>query len=197
MANFNLKDSTGQFWGFSVDASGNIQSATVPVGPLSVIVLQGPSDQAFQLVTSTGGVLSGSGLSDPKIVGATHVLMVDPTGAFQYQLTVDSHGQPHTALDQSWQPGTPVGELYPTQYYPTFSQPGGPGTPTFPQQDIGEKLGTFTAGCGHWFNNWWVPNSAFLGVPSAYIACPLCGYVQQIVTPQSLIYTDPFYIIVG
>jgi hypothetical protein len=79
-----------------------------------------------------------------------------------------------------------------------WSQPGGPGTIVYPQQQIGEQIGLWVEGCAHWFNSWdvrenaWNPPSFIFAyvVPSAFVLCPLCGYVQRIITPFDLI-QDP------
>jgi hypothetical protein len=115
-------------------------------------------------------------------------ILIPPTGIPQLA----------TMLDPSWSAGTPRGTLLqPNDSYPPFLQPGGPGTATFPQQQIGEKLGMWAASCGHFFNSWMVLSRAYLGIFSAYICCPQCGFVQRIVTPQSLIHTDAFFIIIA
>lgn len=92
-----------------------------------------------------------------------------------------------------------VGQLWPLgDDYPTPVQPGGPGTVvTSPPQDIGEKIGMWTTGCGHFFNNWAIYKVAVGGVPSALVCCPLCGYISRIITPYDLINTDANAIIFG
>ncbi len=112
-----------------------------------------------------------------------------------------------------------VGDLLPEPYQPPPYQPGGPGTPVLdPQQKVDEKTGMFTAGCGHWFNNYNIQQATIGGgiVPSKYGAgkygvdfygamrtvgsamkiatCPLCGYVQQIL-PVATFDADPFVFI--
>lgn len=102
------------------------------------------------------------------------------------------------------------GTIFPQaiKYYPDFTQPGGPNTPTFPQQgqsppDTGlqppgprnELTGQFMAGCGHSFMSWEVSREAVGGVPSAFVCCPYCGFIQSIWTPYTLL--DQFPMIVG
>lgn len=202
MANFILQDSDQAFWHTSVDHDGNLIQVQVSMGPVSQIVLQALNQTLWELVVTTYGVLMPMPFRVAGARGASHVLLTTTDQVFQYQLSVvippSNIPQFQTLLDPSWSAGTPRGELLqPNDAYPPFEQPGGTGTATRPQQHIGEKLGTFTAGCGHFFNNWMVLNRAFLGEFSAYICCPICGFVQNIVTPQSLIYTDAFYIIIG
>lgn len=92
------------------------------------------------------------------------------------------------------------------QYYPTFTQPGGPGTNTFPQQGnapyingnnvgINEIDGQFIAGCGHSFQSWSIFSCAVGGVASAVICCPYCLFIQSITTPYANI--NQFPIIFG
>lgn len=98
-----------------------------------------------------------------------------------------------------------TGALYPMDnVVPPYQQPNGPGTTVIPQQPIGEKMGLFNAGCGHFFNSWLVQRGSFLD-PSdglvksvALVTCPLCGYLQQQIIPYSLIDFDPnFMYIIG
>lgn len=73
---------------------------------------------------------------------------------------------------------------------PVWSQPGGPGTLVYPQQELGQQVAMFVFQCGHWSNhlNVVVEQSA-PGIRSALLICPLCSYVFRIMTPASL-YND-------
>lgn len=202
MANFVLQDANHNYWQTSVDPAGNLLQTQLPFGPVSLIVLQATNTTLWQLVVSTSGIVTPVAYHRLGASGASYVLLLTDDQVYQYRLSIgfdpNSNPQLVTMLDPSWSAGVGRGELFqPNDAYPVFEQPSGPGTVTYPQQQIGEKLGTFTAGCGHFFNNWMVLNRAFLGVFSAYICCPVCGFVQNIVTPQKLIYTDAFYIIIG
>ncbi len=98
-----------------------------------------------------------------------------------------------------------LGALYPdsTDVYPVFTQPGGPGTQTFPAQPIGERMGLFNAGCGHWFDAWLVTRSSFLDPDThtvmsvALVLCPLCQFLQQQIIPYERIYGPEFVYILG
>jgi hypothetical protein len=84
-----------------------------------------------------------------------------------------------------------VGTLYnPTQSNIPWSQPGGPGTKVFPQQQNGpwlnyptpgqffiEATGLFVAGCGHWQD---APRIFIIGGDNgtAVVCCAICTYVQ-------------------
>lgn len=71
---------------------------------------------------------------------------------------------------------------------PVWTQPGGPGTPVFPQQPPGQQVALFVMPyCNHWTNNIHVgfgQNGS--GGPIAYLACPLCSCVVRIFDPASL-----------
>lgn len=66
----------------------------------------------------------------------------------------------------------------------------------FPQQMLGEQVALFVSGCGHWFNHWDVRDNDFnppsfdvnFTERSAFMCCPLCSYIQRIVTPYDEIY---------
>src|SRR5216117_4051272 len=85
-----------------------------------------------------------------------------------------------------------VGTIYnpdDANYRPRFTQPGGPGTMTFPQQAEGEKLGLFVFPfCQHWSNQILVKRAAVGGIASAICCCPLCDMCVRIITPYDLIY---------
>jgi hypothetical protein len=95
-------------------------------------------------------------------------------------------------------------------WLPLYSQPGGPGTPTFPQQQNGapidprnitgipQEIGNamFVFGCGHWTNH---PEIIFANSncgQAAIVRCPLCQYVNKIIVPASAIYTAPYEFII-
>lgn len=108
----------------------------------------------------------------------------------------------------NWQ----VGMLYEVNRpYPKAQQPNGIGTPvTMPTQPpviytdppyVGstnptcydERATMFTAGCGHCFQLWELIQVGIQGVPMMLVACPLCGFIQSILTiEQALsVYLNP------
>jgi hypothetical protein len=91
-------------------------------------------------------------------------------------------------------PDPTVGSIFPAgadDPYPVPIQPGGPGNPvTMPAQTQGEMVGLWVAGCGHWFNNYDLRFIAIAGIPSVCVCCPVCLYIQRIITPVSALYTD-------
>ena len=83
-----------------------------------------------------------------------------------------------------------VGELFipPGSFRAPCIQAGGVGTPvTDPTQTVEERTGKFAPACGHSINGWDIQRAAIAGVSSALITCPLCGYIQDIVTPFTLL----------
>jgi hypothetical protein len=85
-----------------------------------------------------------------------------------------------------------VGQIYNVDLigiYPSAVQPGGIGTPvTMPAQSLGEKNGKFFPGCGHSIMSWEILSHPVGGIRSAIICCPLCRYVQRIITPYEAIH---------
>jgi hypothetical protein len=98
-----------------------------------------------------------------------------------------------------------TGALYPPDpgVVPAYTQPGGPGTLAYPQQTMGEQMGLFVGGCGHWFGSWFVQEGSFLDPDTdtvmsvALVTCPLCGFLQQQIIPFDRIYSFEFYYIIG
>lgn len=81
-----------------------------------------------------------------------------------------------------------IGQLLQKPYLPQFTQPGGIGTPVVPQQEENNNQGMFQPGCGHSIMEYDVRCMEVDGepeAPSAVVCCPLCGYVQTIITPFS------------
>jgi hypothetical protein len=79
-----------------------------------------------------------------------------------------------------------LGALYPAPYLPKSKQPGGPGTPVVdPTQTVEEKNGYYYPGCGHSVNSYDVQQTSVNGIPSKLVTCPICGFLQAIITPAS------------
>ena len=84
-----------------------------------------------------------------------------------------------------------IGSLYtpaePGNLPPTYTQPGGVGTPVFPQQPLGERSAQYSFGCSHFFNipRIWQVYDPDTEEQAALICCPLCGYIQRIIEPYS------------
>lgn len=123
-------------------------------------------------------------------------------------------GDSYPQTQQPSGPGTPV--VAPLQ--PAATPSGQISVPPFPIY-VGppiEKMTRFFAGCNHGFMEWEIrfgSTTLFGGVPygkgkygvgpysggsggivgpAAFLLCPLCGYVQNIYFPASLIYQQEF-----
>lgn len=90
-----------------------------------------------------------------------------------------------------------IGTLYPEGGLNNinWSQPGGPGTQVFPQQQVGvdyisidpfnELTGIMSVGCGHFINTPLIQREYDYdtGESVALCTCPLCGYIQEAIEP--------------
>jgi hypothetical protein len=88
----------------------------------------------------------------------------------------------------------PVGTFYIPNYNGIpWSQPGGPNTTVYPQQENGpwlqypvpgqwfsESSGLFSVGCGHWVDlpKIFVDVGLIGGIRMAAVCCPLCSFIQ-------------------
>jgi hypothetical protein len=103
-----------------------------------------------------------------------------------------------------------IGQLYrPVRPgYPVPQQPGGPGTvvvdPTQPctiypngqnpsaytpqtnPTPYAERAAMFFPACGHAIRSWEAVVDEYNGAPAAFILCPLCSYIVDILQPPSL-----------
>lgn len=95
-----------------------------------------------------------------------------------------------------------VGQLYEpaNRPYPRAIQAAGQGTPVtnITQPPViytdppyvgstnptayNERATMFSAGCAHCFMEWELIQTGISGVPMMLVCCPLCGYVQSILT---------------
>lgn len=76
-----------------------------------------------------------------------------------------------------------LGQLLPEPYQPTPKQPGGIGhIVTDPTQTVGEKNGMFAPGCSHSINSYDIKQASVGGVPMKLACCPMCGWVQAILS---------------
>jgi hypothetical protein len=96
-------------------------------------------------------------------------------------------------MANSWE----VGALYPPGGLNNvkWSQPGGPGTLVYPQQQTGvdyfsikpfsELSGQFACGCGHYVDQPLIQREFDFDTEEsvALICCPMCGYVQYTLEP--------------
>jgi hypothetical protein len=221
-----LEDENGIVWQIGVDDNGmlfSMQSIGSPTVPTPVF-LDGQGG-FWQLGVSNGMLFDQKIAPFPVNLQTWQNTfpLVTPGGYLLY-LTVDSDGLLITYNTQTQAINYVEGELLqpPEEGYPAFTQPGGIGTPTFPAQPSGEdgpvpdpahpgsflqpwtagipdELGQamWVSGCGHWFNHWEVKEIASCGVQVGLMCCPLCGFIQRIISPYSAIQSDANYILVA
>ena len=80
-----------------------------------------------------------------------------------------------------------VGDLLPRPgYLPTYSQPGGSGTPVTPGQTANQRTGWFYPGCGHSIRMWDIRDVSVGGAPKKAVCCPMCGYINSIRTQAEI-----------
>ncbi len=183
-------------------AGGFLPPAVVTNLPPSIVVLNDYTGASWQIAVSSLGVLS----TQPFLIkncGILKILMAAANSTYWY-VSVGATGLLVVSPATNVTPDPTLGTLYPKSVgYPQFTQPGGPGTQTFPAQQSGGSgmtwidgipneigQGLFTAACGHWFNSWDIVSCTVAGVPAALILCPVCHIIQQVVIPYSLI-QDP------
>lgn len=99
-----------------------------------------------------------------------------------------------------------VGTLYQSPFnYILWTQPGGPGTTVYPQQEnaiydppqnpippgifFSESSGLWFAGCGHNMDTWHIftDYDDTTNMSAAVITCNLCSYIVQIIEPRERI----------
>lgn len=165
---------------------------TVPSsGPAigNYIPLTRPVVGTYKLQVSNGSLVAnpvgdGPGIADPVVGQLFNYDMVNPP--------VNPPNLPNAGL---------LNEL-PGGWLPAYKQPGGIGGQTTPAQASGSTsqitgipyevgMGLNVCADGHWFNMWDITFATVNCTQAAIIRCPLCGYVQQIISPASLLYTDP------
>lgn len=190
---YNLQDANGQLWKLTVTIDGILQTTAIASGVAAVLVLQSTGGFNWALGVDTSGRLT-TGRS--PITGNRNVTLSSPgLSSVGWYLRVGDSGLIYTQKNLAFEAPPLIGTQYRSDTL--FSQPEGPGTLVYPQQSVGEMNGTFACGCGHFFNDWMVYEQAVCGITSAILCCPMCTYIQQIITPQALIYTDAFAILVG
>jgi hypothetical protein len=97
-----------------------------------------------------------------------------------------------------------IGSLYVQNWNGvTWSQPSGPGTTVYPQQNTGSfgypanqllmqepGQGLWVSSCGHWLDAWQIfrDYDTVAEQSVAIIACPICSNIQQVLSPFESIY---------
>jgi hypothetical protein len=191
--NFYLQDSSGQVWQLGSSGVGAYTTTPVsgPTGLPSVNLIDLVTEEPWTMTVLTSGALS---ITPALQTGLFNIPVLTPTGVLM-AIVIIAGAISTIRLPVFCQTGV----LYEQNrnYLPKFTQPGGPGTAAFPAQQTGELVGQWTAGCSHSFQNWMIYADSCLGVQSAFICCPVCNYIQTILTPYDLIHQYPNDIIMG
>lgn len=191
--NFYLQDTSGQVWQLGATALDAYTTTPVtnPSGAASFLLQDSGTSQTWAMTVLTNGALH---ISPSPGLGQQYIPVISSTG-----LLVGIGVTNAAIVVMALCPDMPiVGTFFnPRTYIPRFSQPGGVGSPTFPQEATGELLGQWMAGCSHSFNSWEVAAASSCGTQVAVVQCPICSYVQQIISPYSAINQWPNDIIMG
>lgn len=198
MANPYLNDDAGNYWQLACTAQGQLSANFISPGvefPLYLLETNAPSSVIYELKITAGGFLSLF-LAPVSVKQVPTRVELSSGGPVLFFLRV-FNGNIQLSVDPASQVVIVVGQLLPGDgAYPTPLQPGGIGTPvTMPTQTDGEKSGLWVAGCQHWFNHWDVHSAQIGGVQTALVCCPLCLYVQRLVSPYAAIHQDQNMII--
>lgn len=205
-AAYPLKDiATGETYQVSVVTTGGIPAlvATLSSGPTVgsfIPVTRATANTTYYIQVSSGTLVANL---EPGVITPDPVL-----GQIYSPDMVNPPVNPPNLPDAGLLSPEPGGWL------PPYTQPAGLNTQTFPAQQDGTGgspdpsnvgllawntgvpyeigMGLNTAGCGHWFNCFDTTFSTVDGQQSALIRCPLCGYLQMIITPAALLYTAAY-----
>lgn len=189
-----INDNAGGSWQLSANPNGSISlvfNVAAPVSPLLIAEYRSPN-------------AAPAAIYELKFVPGMGLALFFSSGTDVPQgISIDTSTNPNVFLLQVVQGNLQllvanlgadlaVGQLMPNDgSYPIAVQGGGLGTPvTNILQTQGEMLGLWVAGCGHWFNNYDVRFAEVGGVPSALVCCPLCLFIQRIISPASEVYSE-------
>lgn len=190
--NFYLTDSSGQVWLLGATGVGAYSTTAVtgPTGQPYFVLTDVVTELPMLLTVATSGALQ---TASTTIQTAQQNIPVIATSGALMGIIIFNGAVSVMRLTYLCETGI----LYEQnrKYLPTFTQPGGQGTAAFPAQQSSELLGQWTAGCGHSFNHWAIYSDSCNGVQTALITCPVCGYLQNQISPYSDIHTYPNEII--
>lgn len=200
-----LDDGAGGVWLVSVQPNGQLTTTAVtpPVANTSrsVPIKDSVNPKAVWALSATpAGLLSLTAVSVGAVAPWINLEALDHS---LWRLSVLGGLLDTTKVGQGTTDPT-VGQLFnydlinqPGPFNPA-SQPAGPNTPvTDPVQTTGELIGQFFSGCGHSFNAWEIMAMTVECIPSAGVRCPICGFLQRIITPYSDIYAQANEIIMA
>ena len=143
--NFYLQDTSGQVWQLGATALDAYTTTPVtnPSGAASFLLQDSGTSQTWAMTVLTNGALH---ISPSPGLGQQYIPVISSTG-----LLVGIGVTNAAIVVMALCPDMPiVGTFFnPKNYLPPFTQPGGRGTVTFPQEQTGELLGQWMLGCGH------------------------------------------------
>lgn len=185
----------GLVYGLSVFYVTGTGPMLMTAGPLSIAAVgafipMSASGRVFYLQVSNGELYgswqTASGTTDPVVGELFNFDMVNPA--------VTPPNLPFAGLPSGFVGG----------WLPVYTQPGGIGAQSFPQQQTGSTsqitgvpfevgMGMNTSPCGHWFNNFEITFTTVACQQVAVVRCPLCGFLVEIISPASQLYQNPGY----
>lgn len=197
---FNLNDANGVTWAVGILDNGALTTTALAahVDAEARIVADSSSGTSYwQLGVDTLGRLTATKVLTPT--GRQFISLRSANSTLFYLMVLNTLGNLATFNTNSMITDPVVGQLFNSDlvaFLNAAKQPNGVGTPvTDPTQAFGERIGKWFPGCGHSFNNWDIASCAVGCTTAALIRCPMCGYVQRILVPYSLIHADANYII--
>jgi len=183
-----LQDSGSTIHRLGVTNNGLLQTNTGFTGTVIAPHLRDPARDVWLLGVNTSGLLTLTPVSEPLIF-VDICGLVSPDGNGWGPFGINANGQLTLGDDGSVVVvGQLVGHLI---YVVGAQQPGGIGTAvTDPTQTVNEATGRFRPGCGHSINNYEVLQQSYAGCPAVLVTCPICSFLQKIITPASALH-DP------
>jgi hypothetical protein len=183
----SINDVNGKNFGMSATDDGKLVATSTGLLNMPDLFIQDVVGVKWKMFLNANGQLVSTRIG---FASAPTFIHIASSGNVQFHLVITTLGRIQLITESSPIP-VEIGELLPPDdCLPIFSQPGGPGTPTFPQQDVGQINGLFISPCGHSFNHYMVVFRSISCGPSALLLCPLCSYVIRLFSPASLIYDN-------
>jgi hypothetical protein len=183
----SINDVNGKNFGMSATDDGKLVATSTGLLNMPDLFIQDVVGVKWKMFLNANGQLVSTRIGFAAAPTFIHIASPDN---FQFHLIITTLGRIQLLSTSSPEVVT-FGELLPPDdIVPKYSQPGGTGNPVFPQQQQGELIGMWFAGCGHSFNNYMVTFRSIGCGPSALLQCPLCSWVQRVWTPASLIYDN-------
>jgi hypothetical protein len=192
----SLQSPNGQIWKLGVTTSGLLQTSLVGSGTaVSPIFRDSDGSGTFwRLGVDNNGLLTTTQVMASLATSQNFWRLYDAAG-IDWLVCINSQGDLLSAHGcmPPFAGSVQIGELVPSVVgsYPPAEQPGGIGTVvTDPTQQPDEMTGLWFFGCGHSFVHMDIRIQAQNGCPVALVRCPVCGYVQRIISPASELHSE-------